>query len=134
MFSKIKLFFTKEEPQVQTKERSIKELTRENLALIPLDIYYVDDPLLGIPPDKRLRYLKKFADVVADKDIMERFKFLINKQVRLTMQASKDDRDTTYGSININGMSTIKDDFERLANSYVKESVPEQNFNKFNII
>lgn len=136
MFKTIQSFFKKEEiiEEQKTRERMIKDLTRENLALIPLDIYYVDDPLLGIPPDRKLDYLKKFSDLLADKDIMERFKYLINKQVRLTMQLSKDGHDTTLGSININGISTVKDDFQRLATSYMKESVPDQDFNRFNII
>jgi hypothetical protein len=133
MFKKILSFF-KEEPQHKTRERLIKELTRENLKLVPVDIYYIDDPLLSVDPDKRLDYLKKFSEVVDDKDIMERFKYLVNKQARLTLQLSKDNHDTTIGSLNINGIATVKDDFERLALSYKKENVETPEFNKFNII
>ena len=65
---------------------------------------------------------------------MERFKYLVNKQARLTLQLSKDNHDTTIGSLNINGIATVKDDFERLALSYKKENIPAPEFNKFKII
>ena len=51
--------------------------------MVPVDIYYIDDPLLSVDPDKRLDYLKKFSEVVDDPDIMERFKYLVNKQENL---------------------------------------------------
>lgn len=123
----------KPEP-VRDKERDLRDLLRENLALVALDIYYIDDPLIGVPPDKRLEYLKKFWDMCADPEIMEWFKYLINKQVRITMQMSKDGITDPAGAMNINGIATVKDIFEKLANTYVKENVPEKDFNKYNVI
>ena len=123
------------EPEVHTRERDIKDLLRENLSLVSLDIFYIDDPLLAVPPERRLEYLKKFWDLCADKDIMEWFKYLINKQARLTLQQKmnnpKDNDD--LGAMNVNGIATVKDQFEKLANTYVKENVPPTEFNKNSI-
>lgn len=133
MYKKLQSFFKREPPE-EKKERVIKELLRENLSLIPLDLFYGDDPVIELNDTKRKKYLKKFYDIVNDKEIMERFIYIINKQVRITMQKSKDGTTDTYGAININGIATVKDDFERLANMYSKEDVPEKEFNKFNVI
>jgi len=123
-----------EEPEKITKEQAMKELLRENLALVNLDIFYIDDPLLAVPQERRAEYLKKFWDLCADKDIMEWFRYLINKQVRLTMQLSKDSVQDPNGAMNINGIATVKDTFEKLANTYVKESVPDPDFNPYQLL
>lgn len=122
------------ETQEQVREREYRELLRENLALVPIDIYYIDDPLVGVPPDKRLVYLEKFHKLVNDKDIMEWFKYLINRQVRNTMQTSMDSISDKAGAYNINGIATVRDKFQKLASMYQQESVPEQEFNQYKII
>jgi len=111
----------------------LRELTRENLGLLPLDIYYLDDPLLGIPPDRREAYLKKFYDLYEDEEVMEWFKYLINKQVRMTMQQSKDGYSDQSGAVNINGIATVRDTFKNLAQKYAKENVPEEDFNRYQV-
>ncbi len=122
-------------PEVHVRERDMKELLRENLSLISLDIFYIDDPLAKIPPEHRLNYLKKFWDVCADPDVMEWFKYLINKQARLTLQQKMNNagENDDLGAMNINGIATVKDTFEKLANTYVKENVPAPEFNKNSI-
>jgi hypothetical protein len=139
MFKKILTFFSEPQvvekpPEEKPRERLAKELLRENLMLVPLDMYYVDDPILEIAEDKRKKYLKKFANICGDRDVMERFNYLINKQVQITMNRALMGQSDVNGSFNINGIATVKDDFQRLANSYVKETVPEEDFNKYKII
>lgn len=124
------LFETKKE----TQARDMKELLRENLDLIPVDIFYIDDPRVGIPPDKVLDYDKKFYDICRDKDVMDRIKFLINKQALITINGAKEGKLDALGGININGMATIKDDFTRLGNSYLKSIPNAEPFNSFKII
>jgi len=130
--TKLLSFFKKEE-KPKTRERMLRELTRENLGLLPLDIYYLDDPLLGIPPDRREAYLKKFHDLCEDEEVMEWFKYLINKQVRMTMHQSKDGDSDQSGAVNINGIATVRDTFKNLAHKYAKENVPEEDFNRYQV-
>lgn len=125
-----KLFESKKEKTIRLE----KELLRENLSLVPIDIFYIDDPLLSVPEDKKVLYFKKFHDLCADKDIMERIKYLINKQARLTLQSSITGISDALGSGSINGMASVKDDFERMGSSYIKETAPTTEFNRYNII
>jgi len=118
MIEKIKELFAKKETN---RSRLMKELIRENLDLLPVDIYYIDDPRLAIPPDKLVEYDKKFYDICRDQYVMDRIKYLINKQARMTIQASyQNGTMDALGGININGMATVRDDFIRLGNSYIK--------------
>lgn len=130
----LSLYEKEDTTQQKEKETIMRDLLRENLALVNLDIFYIDDPLLGVPPDKRLEYLKKFYLLCSDPEIMDWFKYLINKQVRITMQMSKDGITDPAGAMNINGMATVKDQFEKLANTYLKENVTPVEFNKNSII
>src|ERR1035437_1168565 len=94
----------------ENRSRLVKELLRENLDLLPLDIYYIDDPRLEIQPDKLVEYDRKFYDICRDKDIMDRIKFLVNKQGRITIQHGFENGTLdALGSININGMATVRD-------------------------
>jgi len=129
--TKIKSFFESEEDKTKRDE---KNLLRENLALVPIDIFYIDDPVFEVPEGKKIEYYKKFHDLCLDKDIMERIKFLINKQARLTLERSRDGTTDTMGSACINGIASVKDDFERMGNSYLKETAPTTEFNKYKII
>lgn len=127
-------FFSKKEEEQKDTEREYRELLRENLALVPIDIYYVNDPLLGVPPDKRTAYLKKFNDIVNDDEIMEWFRYLINRQVRITMQTSMNGESDKAGSYNINGIATVRDEFQKLANLYEVENVKVEKFNQYQVI
>jgi len=131
--TKILSYFKKEEKQ-KTKKRMARELLRENLALVPLDIFYLDDPLLGVPPDKREKYLKKFHDITEDEDVMQWFTYLINRQVRMTTNHSMNGESDQSGAMNINGIATVRDTFKNLAIKYSKESVPDEGFNNYDII
>jgi len=52
----------------------------------------------------------------------------------MTIENSKDGHMDALGGININGMATVKDDFTRLANCYLKEIPTADTFNKHSII
>lgn len=125
-----KLFETRADKILRTE----KDLLRENLSLVPLDIFYIDDPMLSVKPENKVAYLKKFHDICKDTDIMERIKFLINKQARLTLERSRDGTTDTMGSSCINGIASVKEDFERMGSSYLKETAPTTDFNKYKII
>jgi len=121
------------ESDKEKTKRDEKNLLRENLSLIAIDIFYIDDPLVSISPANKVAYLKKFHDICRDKEIMERIKYLINKQARLTLERSRDGTTDTMGSACINGMASVKEDFERMGSSYLKETTPEKSFNKYQI-
>lgn len=123
-----KLFAKKEKPQ--ETEAQLKDLLRENLNLVNVDIFYIDDPA-PVKPEERKLYLKKFHDMFEDKIFVERLKYLINKQARLSLQNHDP---TGIGTVNINGIATVLDDFKRLADSYEKENVPLETINKYKII
>lgn len=123
--------FERKKDKVRREE---KELLRENLSLIAIDIFYIDDPLTDVPEAKRVEYFKKFHDLCTDKDVMQRIKYLINKQARLTLERSRDGTTDTMGSACINGIASVKDDFEKMGNSYLKETAPTTNFNKYKVI
>ncbi len=131
MFTTIKRLF--ESPKTKN-ERNSKELLRENLSLIPIDLVYIDDPILNVPDDKKTIYYKKFHDIIIDKDITDRINYLINKQAKLTLQASRDGTSDALGYGCINGISSVKDDFVKLGNSYLKETVAKTEFDKYKII
>lgn len=131
MFKTIKKLFEKKEEKTN---REIKELLRENLSLMPIDVFYIDDPMLAVPEGRKVEYLKKFHDVCADKDVMERIKFLINKQANLTLSKSINGVSDTMGSACINGIAAVKDDFEKMGSLYLKETVPTAEFNKYKIV
>ena len=77
MIKTIKKLF---ESNTQKQTRQAKELLRENLSLIPIDLVYLDDPIFSIEDDKRTLYYKKFFDIISDKEVMDRITYLINKQ------------------------------------------------------
>ena len=131
MFKTIKRFF---ENKSQKQYRESKELLRENLSLIPIDLVYGDDPLFSIPEERKTVYYKKFFDLSSDKEIMDRINYLINKQAKLTLQSARDGTSDALGYGCINGIASVKDDFVRLGNSYLKETAPTQDFNKFKVI
>lgn len=115
-------------------ERTIKELLRENLATLAVDIFYVDDPLITLAPSDRKIYLKHFYDLSRDEKFIGRIKYLINKQARFTLEDGKDGKSSVAGAMNVNGMSVIKDDVERLAAMYSKENTPDEGFDKHSIV
>ena len=121
--------------QEPSQERDMKDLLRENLGLIPIDVFYIDDPVTAIQADKRVDYYRKFYEICKDRDVMDRFKFLINRQALVMMaESSKSGSMDGLGGININGMASVKDDFTKQANSFLKEMPAEEHFNKHSVI
>lgn len=115
--------------------RAVRELLRENLAVTPVDLFYSDDPLIGLPDNDRILYLKKFFDLFKDPFLTDRVKYHINNQAKKTIELSGNGVQDIAGAMNINGMAFIMDDIEKLANMYIKESTkPKEKFDKFEII
>lgn len=116
-------------------EREWKQLLRENLDTVAIDLFHSDDPLLALNPEERKIYLKKFKDLVDDPDLMSRIKYLVNLQARLTLKSVKDGAEPSIaGAMNINGICLVKEDFERLSQMFDKETVPGEKFNRFDVI
>lgn len=138
MFKKVAHLFKRKKEPVQKQEdgRNVRELLRENLSTVSVDVFYLDDPLVELPQKERQLYLKHFYDLSRDEKFMERIKYLVNKQALLTIQniRNKDGSwDTAAGAMNINGIALVKDDVERLAAMHIKETVPEEDFNEYEI-
>lgn len=115
--------------------RTARDLLRENLALIPVDMYYREDPLMKMNPQERALYLKKFFDLFKDTFLIDRIKYHTNMQAKKTLKESGSGIQDIAGANNINGMAFILDDIEKLANMHIKETAqPKPEFNKFDII
>ncbi len=119
-----------------TQERELRDLLRENLNLITVDMFYKEDPIIKLKKEERILYLKKFSDLSKDGKLIERIKYHINKQAQMTLAAAKDGTQDVAGSMNINGLAFVIDEIERLAKQYVKETTkkPETPLSKFDII
>lgn len=117
------------------EKRPWKELLRENLNTVVVDVFYSDDPILSLTPEERKIYLKKFKDLVDDVEVINRLKYLVNLQARLTLKGAKDSGESDMaGAMNINGICVVKDDFERLKVMYNKENIGPDKFNRFDVI
>ena len=120
--------------QEERSEQHVRDLLRENLNLLSLDMY-LDDPLIGLSENERKLYLKYFFDLNKDLKLIERIKYNINKQAIKTLGNSKDNVQDIAGACNINGMAFIYDEINKLSNMYIKETTkPEEDFDKFDII
>lgn len=128
-------FKKKEQPPQKTE--NIKDLLRENLNTVKVDVFYGDDPLIGLPPGERVSYLKHFHELSKDERLMERIKYLINKQALLTIQnvREKDGSwETAAGAMNVNGIALVKDDINRLSTIHIKELVtPDDDYDKYKV-
>lgn len=119
---KIKQFFSPEEKEVFTTERSARELLRENLGSFSVDMFDQDDPIISMSPADRKSYLKYFHSIMTDKKIIQRLQYLINKQANLTLKHSKEGVFDVVGSSTLNGIAVAKNDIERLSAMFEKES------------
>ena len=117
-------------------ERYARELLRENLNTIALDVFYLDDPVMKMVGEERKEYLKYFYELSKSPILIDRIKYMINKQavITLSMPSKGGVTDSVFdmaGSLNINGMSSVKDTIDTLATMYKKEYLaPEQPINK----
>ncbi len=118
---KIQAFFTKKKDIVPNYERTMRDLLRENLSTIPVDVFHHDDPLLQMGPEERKVYLAYFRSVVVDGKLIDRLKYLINKQANRTLYSSKDGVLDSAGVMKMDGIASIKDDIERLSAMFLKE-------------
>jgi hypothetical protein len=113
-------YFKKNE--TPNSERSVRELLTENLNLISFDMFSTSDPLVGLTSEERKIYLKYFADMYADKKLIERIQYHINKQSIKTLSNSKEGVTDVAGAMTVNGLAYVMEDIKRLANMHVKES------------
>lgn len=130
------LFKKKEVQPVPDLARDVRELLRENLCLLEMDKFYEKDPILSLTKEERLVYLKKFSDLFKDKDVVERLKYMINKQSQKTLWDSRNGVQDIAGASNINGIASVIDEWKRLAGMHIRESrVPDENpLDKFSVI
>lgn len=117
----LKQIFKKEIEDTINPERSARELLRENLKTVSVDVFYLDDPANNLTQEERRMYLKHFYELQIDKKLAERLKFLINKQANKTLGSSQGKEFDLAGAMTINGLALAKDEIERLANMYIKE-------------
>lgn len=117
-------------------DRNIRDLLRENLNLVSLDMFYLDDPINKLSDEERKMYLKFFFDLYNSKELIQRIKYHINIQAYKTLGNAQNGVQDVSGSMNINGMAFIMEDIERLAKQHIKESTqpPEQPLDPFSII
>lgn len=115
------LFKKETEKEMISPERNARELLRENLKTIPVDVFYLDDPANNLTSEERKMYLKHFYELQIDKKLTERLKFLINKQANKTLGSSQGKEFDLAGAMTINGLALAKDEIERLSNMYIKE-------------
>lgn len=127
IIKKILNSFKKEEKNIigNSHEREARELLRENLNLISVDVFHYDDPLNKLQGPDRREYLRYFHMLNRQPLFQERLKFHINKQANLTLKNSKDGELDTAGVMKMDGMGTIKDDVERLSVMFAKEEAEE---------
>lgn len=109
--------------QPKTHEREMRELLRENLKTVAVDVFYHDDPLISLPPEERRAYLLYFNNLIKDEKLIHRLKFFINKQANITLKESVDGELDTAGVMKMDGTSIIVDDIKRLSAMYLKENI-----------
>ena len=65
MFKKVAHWFRPRRQEESPKEdgRQVRELLRENLKTLPVDVFYTDDPMLVLSDSERKQYLKFFYDL-----------------------------------------------------------------------
>lgn len=114
------------EPTESPPKRMIRELLRENLMTIPVDVFTLDDPLVSMSPEERKLYLRYFHDLLTDKKLIDRIKYLINKQANMTLASAQSEVLDAAGAMNINGMGVIKNEIEKLSAMYVKENTKQE--------
>ncbi len=117
-------------------EKTSRDLLRENLNLIEVDMFYTNDPLIELTDEQRRLYLKSFFDLYKDKKLFERIKYHINIQAQRTLAHAKDGIEDIAGAATINGLAFIMDDIQKLSNMYIKETATkeEKPLDKFSII
>lgn len=102
-------------------EREMRELLRENLNTISVDVFHYEDPVVQLPPEERRAYLAYFHTLVHDKKIIDRLEYLINKQANITLKNSKDHALDTAGIMKMDGLGSVRDDLKRLSVMFLKE-------------
>lgn len=117
---KIKQLFKKEEEQLDF-ERNVRELLRENLNTVAVDVFTIDDPLFALNPAERREYLLYFNRLVVDKKLIDRIKYLINKQAQMSLKYSKNEKLDMAGALTMNGLGLVKDEVELFSKMFTQE-------------
>lgn len=121
MMQKILNFFKKEDKKEVT--RSQRELLRELLLSVNVDVFYHDDPLIGMSPEERKEYLQHFFVLARDEKLMKRLEFYINKQANVLLKngTEADGKLDSSAIMTMNGITIVKNDIERLSGMFLKE-------------
>ena len=120
---KIKEIFhiQKEENESEDIERTMRDLLRENLNSLSVDVFHLDDPIVLLNPSQRREYLLYFNKLVTEKKVIHRLEYLINKQANMTLLNSRSGQLDTAGVMKMDGLGTFKDDVERLSKMFLTE-------------
>lgn len=118
----------KTEPKLH--EREMRELLRENLKTVAVDVFYYDDPLLTLNPEERKTYLTYFNVLVNDKKLIDRLKFFVNKQANITLKESIHNELDVAGVMKMDGINTVIDDMKRLSAMYLQEEAMKESMSK----
>lgn len=117
-------FKKKEKIPISTPQRMMRDLLRENLKSISVDVFYHDDPILTMNPEERLEYLKYFRKLAGGSKLIKRLEYLINKQANIILKTGTEtlDKQLDSGAImTMNGLTIVKNEIERLASMSIKE-------------
>lgn len=122
MFTKIASLFKKKEKEKTTK-RLQRELLRELLASVTVDVFYHDDPLIGMSPEERKEYLMEFHLLAKNKRLIARLEYFINKQANILLKnGTSEDGTLDSGAImTLNGITIVKNEIEKLSRMYETE-------------
>ncbi len=137
ILNNIKKLFTKPDSGTGIEpERLARELLRENLGSVTVDMFGVSDPLVLMEGDERKLYLKHCADLAKDEVLMGLIRMLINQQVVRTMHAGSKQMDPKFdfaGAMKIDGIAIVKDALDVRASMHFKEAPKIEEFNPYGV-
>ena len=117
-------------------ERLARELLRENLNTVTVDMFDVGDPMLKMTPDERSLYLKHFSVLAEDKYLGDLFRMLINQQVARTMSQGARLSDPKFdfaGAMKIDGIALVQNAIDQRAAMHKKEQPVFEEFNRYSV-
>lgn len=126
--------------QIKTIEKekpTMADLMRDNLGLIPIDFYHVDEK--GIPKhfldlenkDKRSQYINELYSICQTEVFEVMCKNHIDIQGNFSLRQSGTFEEDLAGRFSINGISLIRNEVRRGAAEYVERSKPPEEFDQF---
>lgn len=117
-------------------ERLARELLRENLNTVSIDVFDISDPMLKMTPEERSLYLKHMQNLSEDKFLIGLIHMLINQQVaKTTLGGSRfpDPRFDFAGAMKIDGIALVENAINQRAAMYKKEQPVVEEFNRYSV-